>query len=60
MVYNLILAFIVAILTVSAIKIDTNEHAKNKDDESDGSEYVAYNSLMSIRKFMEQKKGEFD
>jgi hypothetical protein len=26
---------------------------KSKDDVSDGSEFVAYNSSMSIRKFME-------
>jgi len=49
------LALIVAILTVSAIRIDTDENmkTKNKDDESDGSEFVAFNSSMSIRKFME-------
>ena len=55
MVQNLLLALIIAILTVSAIRIDTDENMKtvNKDDESDGSEYLAYNSSMSIRKFME-------
>jgi hypothetical protein len=43
-------------LSVLSIRIDN----KIKDDISDGSEYIAFNSSTSIKKILEGQKGDFD